>query len=201
MSMRLSVKVGELEVTVVKALCMSGSHSIVFDVAAAELRAVILRMDQSGFEVVDDATVDSLGNVTVSGDPPTSNVDPPTSNGRVSADRIDYAVGCGQACARLLEGQRADFPRDVRSPQPHFYVLTRDKDGARPDEGYRVFSRWCEIQPLVQERHEASGARTLGHRAIFKGLPSQSEVDSFIRGFQQQQTIFLNSAVRSDDPS
>ena len=202
MSMRLSVKVGELEVTVVKALCLSGSHSSVFDVAAAELRAVILCMDQSGFEVVDDATVDSLRNVTVSGDPSTSNVDPPTSNGRVSADRIDYAVGCGKACARLLEGWRADFPPDEGvALRPHFYVLIRDKEGVCPVAGYRVFSRWCEIQPLVQERHEASGARTLGHRAIFKGLPSQSEVDSFIRGFQQQQTIFLNSAVRSDDPS
>ena len=202
MSMRLSVKVGELEVTVVKALCLSGSHSSVFDVAAAELRAVILCMDQSGFEVVDDATVDSLRNVTVSGDPSTSNVDPPTSNGRVSADRIDYAVGCGKACARLLEGWRADFPPDEGvALRPHFYVLIRDKEGVCPVAGYRVFSRWCEIQPLVQERHEASGARTLGHRAIFKGLPSQSEVDSFIRGFQQQQTIFLNSAVRSDGPS
>jgi hypothetical protein len=199
--MRLSVKVGELEVTVVKALRMSGSHSSVFDVAAAELRAVILCMDQSGFEVVDDATVDSPGNSTVSGDPSTSNVDPPTSNGRVSADRIDYAVGCGKACARLLEGMRADFPPDVGSQRPHFYVLIRDKEGVCPEAGYLVFSRWSEIQPLVQDRHEASGTRTLGHRAIFKGLPSQSEVDSFIRGFQQQQTIFLNSAVRSDDPS
>ena len=198
MTMRFSVKVGELEVTVVKALSPSDCHSTVFDLAAAELRAVIASVDHSGFEVVDDATADSLGNVSVSGHAP---VDPPTSNGRVSADRIDYAVGCGKACARLLEGMRADFPPDVGSQRPHFYVLIRDKEGVCPDEGYRVFSRWSEIQPLVQERHEASGARTLGHRAIFKGLPSQSEVDSFIRGFQQQQTIFLNSAVRSDDPS
>ena len=84
----------------VKALSPSACATTVFDVAAAELRAVIASTDQSGFEVVDNATVDSLGNVPVSGHLP---VDLPTSNGRVSADRIGYAVGCGQACSRLLE--------------------------------------------------------------------------------------------------
>ena len=198
MSTRLSVKVGELEVTVVKALSLSACATTVFDVAAAELRAVLVGVDQSGFEAVDDATVDSLGFVPVSGHLP---VDLPTSNGRVSADWIGYAVGCGQACARLLEGQRADFPADVGSQRPHFYVLVRDKNQVRPDAGHRVFNRWADVQPFAQDIHEASGARTLGHMAIFKGLPSQIEVDYFIRAFQQQLTIFLNSAVRSDDPS
>ena len=197
MSTRLSVKVGEMEVTVVKALSPLDCISTVFDVAAAQLRGVIASADNSGFEAVDDATVAALGTGAVSGD---LLVDLPISNGRVSVDRIGYAVGCGQACARLLEGQRADFPADVGSQRPHFYVLIRDKDGARPDAGHRVFSRWCDIRPMVQDIHEASGARTLGHRAIFKGLPSQVEVDYFIRAFQQQLTIFLNSAVRSDDP-
>ena len=198
MTMRFSVKVGELEFTVIKDLNPSDCYSTVFDVAAAELRAVIASVDHSGFEVVDDATADSLGNVPVSGHLP---VDLPTSNGRVSADRIDYAFGCGQACSRLLEGQRPDFPRDVRSPQSHFYVLIRDKDGARPDAGHRVFTTWSCVQPLAQVIHEASGARTLGPLAIFKGLASRSEVDSFVRGFQQRQSIFLNPALRSDDPS
>ena len=80
MSMRFSVKVGELEVTVVKALSPSDCYSSVFDVAAAELRAVIAKMELSALEVVDVATADSLGNVPVSGHFP---VDPPTSTGRV----------------------------------------------------------------------------------------------------------------------
>ena len=83
----------------VKALSPSDCHSTVFDLAAADLKAIIAVMDRSGFEVVDVATA-------------VSSVDSSTSNGRVSAERIAYALGCGQACSRLLNGKRADFPRD-----------------------------------------------------------------------------------------
>ena len=109
-TMRFSVKVGELEVNVEKALSPSHSPSTVFDLAAADLRAVFAGMELSDFEMVDAATAHSPGSVPVSGHFP---VDPPTSSGRVSVDRSECAFGCGQACARLLEGQRADFPRDA----------------------------------------------------------------------------------------
>ena len=75
MTMRFSVKVGELEVNVKKALSPSRSPSTVFDLAAAELRAVDAGMELSDFEVVDAATADSLRNIPVSGYFP---VDPPT---------------------------------------------------------------------------------------------------------------------------
>ena len=187
--MRLSVQVGDLEVNVVKALSPSDCPSTVFDLAAAELKAVIAVMDHSGFEVVDVATA-------------VSSVGPPISNGRVSAARIAHALGCGQACSRLLNGKRADFPRDEGAClRPHYYVLIRDKNGDTPEAGYRVFTTWSSVQSLAQVRDETSGVRTLGPKAIFKGHPSQSEVDSFIDGFQQHQRILLNPALRSDDPS
>jgi hypothetical protein len=107
---------------------------------------------------------------------------------RVSSPRIRYAVGCGKACGRLLNGLCADFPSDEPTRlSPNYYVLVRDCDGVCPENGIAVFTRWCDIERLVRERHESSGTRTLSKQAIFKGLPSKSEVDAFIRGFREQQ--------------
>jgi hypothetical protein len=71
--------------------------------------------------------------------------------------------------------------------RPSHYVLIRDRDGVCPENGIAVFSQWCDIQPFVQECHESSGKRTLGKQAIFKGLPSKSEVEAFVRGFRELQ--------------
>jgi hypothetical protein len=82
----------------------------------------------------------------------------------------------------------ADFPKDEPTRlRPNYYVLVRDCDGVCPENGIAVFSRWCDIERLVRERHESSGTRALSKQAIFKGLPSKSEVDAFIRGFREQQ--------------
>jgi hypothetical protein len=114
---------------------------------------------------------------------------------RVSAERIMYAVGCGRACGRLLNGLYAEFPRDEPTRlRPNHYVLVRDRHGVCPENGIAVFNQFCDIEPLVNERHESSGTRTLSKQAIFKGLPSKSEVDAFIRGFREQQ----RSAAVSD---
>jgi hypothetical protein len=114
---------------------------------------------------------------------------------RVSAERIMYAVGCGRACGRLLNGLYAEFPRDEPTRlRPNHYVLVRDRHGVCPENGISVFNQFCDIEPLVRERHESSGTRTLSKQAIFKGLPSKSEVDAFIRGFREQQ----RSAAVSD---
>ena len=105
------------------------------------------------------------------------------------ADRIKHAEECGKACGRLLIGVCADFPADLPTRlRPNHYVLIRDRHGARPANGVAIFSQWCDIQPFVQECHEPSGKRTLGKQAIFKGLPSKSGVDAFIRGFGEQQS-------------
>ena len=107
---------------------------------------------------------------------------------RVSSPRIRYAVGCGKACGRLLNGLSADFPSDEPTRlSPNYYVLVRDCDAVCPENGIAVFTRWCDIERLVRERHESSGTRSLSNQAIFKGLPSKSEVDAFIRGFREQQ--------------
>ena len=67
------------------------------------------------------------------------------------------------------------------------YVLIRDRDGVCPENGIAVFSQRCDIEPFVRECHESSGKRTLGKQAIFKGLPSKSEVEASVRGFREQQ--------------
>jgi hypothetical protein len=71
--------------------------------------------------------------------------------------------------------------------RPNYYVLVRDRGGLCPESGVAVFNQRCAIEPLVRERHESSGARSLSKQAIFKGLPSMSEVNAFIRGFREQQ--------------
>jgi hypothetical protein len=82
----------------------------------------------------------------------------------------------------------AEFPRDEPTRlRPNHYVLVRDRHGVCPENGIAVFNQFCDIEPLVRERHESSGTRTLSKQAIFKGLPSKSEVDAFIRGFREQQ--------------
>jgi hypothetical protein len=82
----------------------------------------------------------------------------------------------------------AEFPRDEPTRlRPHHYVLVRDRHGVCPENGIAVFNQWCDIEPLVRECHESSGIRTLGKQAIFKGLPSKSEVEAFVRGFREQQ--------------
>ena len=70
--------------------------------------------------------------------------------------------------------------------RPNHYVLVRDRDGVCPENGIAVFNQWCDIEPLVRECHEYSGVRTLGKQAIFKGLPSKSEVEAFVRVFREQ---------------
>ena len=85
-------------------------------------------------------------------------------------------------------GMCADFPVDLPTRlRASHYVLIRDRHGTRPQNGIATFSHWCDIRPFVEECHEPSGKRTFGKQAIFKGLPSKSEVEAFVRGFKEQQ--------------
>jgi hypothetical protein len=142
----------------------------------------------SEFEVISSVASTSAGTEHYAEGILTSPAADACQTSRVSAERIRYAVGCGKACGRLLNGLCADFPSDEPTRlSPNYYVLVRDREGVCPENGIAVFSRWCNIEPLVKERHESSGTRTLSKQAIFKGLPSMSEVDAFIRGFREQQ--------------
>ena len=182
----ISVKRNDGAWTFQKTISTEQSALEIFESMCVDVRSVLREPAASEFEVISSVASTSPdtehyaeGILPASGACHTS---------RVSSERIRYAVGCGKACGRLLNGLCADFPSDEPTRlSPNYYVLVRDCDGVCPENGIAVFSRWCDIERLVRERHESSGTRALSNQAIFKGLPSKSEVDAFIRGFREQQ--------------
>ena len=160
----------------------------VFESMCVDVRGVLHEPAASEFEVISDVASTSIDAEHYAEGILTSSATGACQTSRVPSPRITYAEGCGKACGRLLNGLCADFPSDAPTRMsPNYYVLVRDRDGLRPENGIAVFSQRCDIEPLVRGRQESSGTRTLTKQAIFKGLPSESEVDAFIRGFREQQ--------------
>ena len=189
----ISVKRDEGVWTFQRKISTEQSAFEIFESMCVEVRSVlrepaVSEPAASEFEVISSVASTSAGTEHYAEGILTSPAADACQTSRVSAERIRYAVGCGKACGRLLNGLCADFPKDEPTRlSPNYYVLVRDCDGVCPENGIAVFSRWCDIERLVRERHESSGTRSLSNQAIFKGLPSKSEVDAFIRGFREQQ--------------
>ena len=159
-----------------------------FESMCLEVRGMLREPAASEFEVISSGASTSIDAEHYAEGIITSSATAARQTSRVPADRIEHAELCGKACGRLLIGKCAGFPADLPTRlRPSHYVLIRDRDGVCPENGIAVFSQWCDIQPFVQECHESSGKRTLGKQAIFKGLPSKSEVEAFVRGFREQQ--------------
>ena len=184
----ISVKRNDNVLTLRRTISTEQSALLVFESMCSEVRGTLHEAAASEFEVIRSAASTSIDAEHYAEGILTSPAADACQTSRVSAERIRYAVGCGKACGRLLNGLCADFPKDEPTRlSPNYYVLVRDCDGVCPENGIAVFSRWCDIERLVRERHESSGTRSLSNQAIFKGLPSKSEVDAFIRGFRKQQ--------------
>ena len=192
-NIEISVKRNDGAWTFQRAISTEQSALEIFESMCVEVRRVlrepaVSEPAASEFEVISSVASTSAGAEHYAEGILTSPAADACQTSRVSAERIRYAVGCGKACGRLLNGLCADFPKDEPTRlRPNYYVLVRDCDGVCPENGIAVFSRWCDIERLVRERHESSGTRSLSNQAIFKGLPSKSEVDAFIRGFREQQ--------------
>ena len=160
----------------------------VFESMCPEVRGMLHEPAASEFEVISSGASTSIDAEHYAEGIATSSAIDACQTSRVPAERIQYAERCGIACGKLLIGKCADFPPDLSIRlRPNHYVLIRDRHGVCPETGIAVFSQWCDIQPHVQDCHDSSGKRTLGKQAIFKGLPSKSEVDAFICGFREQQ--------------
>jgi hypothetical protein len=192
-NIEISVKRNDGAWTFQKAISTEQSALEIFESMCVEVRRVlrepaVSEPAASEFEVISSVASTSADAEHYAEEILTSSAANACQTSRVSAERIRYAVGCGEACGRLLNGLYAEFPRDEPTRlRPHHYVLVRDRHGVCPENGIAVFNQFCDIEPLVKERHESSGTRTLSTQAIFKGLPSMSEVDAFIRGFREQQ--------------
>ena len=189
----ISVKRNDGAWTFQKAISTEQSALEIFESMCVEVRRVlrepaVSEPAASEFEVISSVASTSIDAEHYAEGILTSSATGACQTSRVPSPRITYAEGCGKACGRLLNGLYADFPADLPTRmRPNHYVLVRDRDGVRPENGIAVFNQWCDIEPLVKECHESSGRRTLSTQAIFKGLPSKSEVDAFIRGFREQQ--------------
>ena len=184
----ISVKRNDSAWTFQKTISTEQSALEIFESMCVDVRSVLREPAASEFEVISSVASTSPDTEHYAEGILTSSAADACQTSRVSAERIRYAVGCGEACGRLLNGLYAEFPRDEPTRlRPHHYVLVRDRHGVCPENGIAVFNQFCDIEPLVKERHESSGTRTLSKQAIFKGLPSMSEVDAFIRGFREQQ--------------
>jgi hypothetical protein len=184
----ISVKHNDSDWTFRKRISTEQSALHVFESLCAEVRGVLREPAASEFEVISNGASTSIDAEPYAEGISTSSATGACQTSRVPSPRITYAEGCGKACGRLLNGLYADFPADLPTRmRPNHYVLVRDRDGVRPENGIAVFNQWCDIEPLVKECHESSGRRTLSTQAIFKGLPSKSEVEAFVRGFREQQ--------------
>ena len=189
----ISVKRNDGVWTFQKKISTEQSALEIFESMCVEVRSVlrepaVSEPAASEFEVISSVASTSIDAEHYAEGILTSSATGACQSSRVPSPRITYAEDCGKACGRLLNGLCADFPKDEPTRlRPNYYVLVRDCDGVCPENGIAVFSRWCDIERLVRERHESSGRRTLSNQAIFKGLPSKSEVDAFIRGFREQQ--------------
>jgi len=189
----ISVKRDDGVWTFQKKISTEQSALEIFESMCVEVRRVlrepaVSEPAASEFEVISSVASTSIDAEHYAEGILTSSVTGACQSSRVPSPRITYAEDCGKACGRLLNGLCADFPKDEPTRlRPNYYVLVRDCDGVCPENGIAVFSRWCDIERLVRERHEPSGTRSLSNQAIFKGLPSKSEVDAFIRGFREQQ--------------
>ena len=184
----ISVKHHDSDWTFRRAISTEHSTLQVFESMCAEVRGMLHEPAASEFEVISTGTSASVDAEHYADRILTSSATGACQTSRVPADRITHAERCGEACGRLLIGKCAGFPADLPTRlRPNHYVLIRDRDGVCPENGIAVFNQWCDIEPLVRECHESSGIRTLGKQAIFKGLPSKSEVEAFVRGFKEQQ--------------
>ena len=184
----ISVKHNDSAWTFQKTISTEQSALEIFESMCVDVRSVLREPAASEFEVISSVASTSPDTEHYAEGILTSPAAGACQTSRVSSPRISYAEGCGKACGRLLNGLCADFPSDAPTRMcPNYYVLVRDRDGLRPENGIAVFNQWCDIEPLVRGRQESSGRRTLSKQAIFKGLPSESEVEAFVRGFREQQ--------------
>ena len=184
----ISVKRNDNVLTLRRTISTEQSAFLVFESMCSEVRGMLHEAAASEFEVVSSVANTSIDAEHYAEGIATSSAIDACQTSRAPADRIQHAELCGKACGRLLIGKCADFPADLPTRlRPSHYVLIRGRDGVCPETGIAVFSQWCDIQPYIQECHESSGKRSLGKQAIFKGLPSKSEVDAFICGFREQQ--------------
>lgn len=184
----ISVKHHDSDWTFRRAISTEQSALQVFESMCAEVRGMLHEPAASEFEVISSGASTSIDAEHYAEGIITSSATAARQTSGAPADRIEHAELCGKACGRLLIGKCAGFPADLPTKlRPNHYVLVRDRDGVCPENGIAVFNQWCDIEPLVRECHESSGVRTLGKQAIFKGLPSKSEVEAFVRGFKEQQ--------------
>ena len=183
----ISVKHNDSDWTCRKTISTEQSALQVFESMCAEVRGMLHEPAASECKVISSGASTSIDAEHYAEGILTSPASGACQTSDVPAERITYAELWGKACGRLLIGKCADFPADLTTLRPNHYVLVRDREGVCPENGIAVFNQWCDIEPLVRECHESSGARTLSKQAIFKGLPSKSEVEAFVRGFREQQ--------------
>jgi len=184
----ISVKHDDSDWSIRRTISTEQSALQVFESMCVAVRGVLREPAASEFEVISSVASTSPDTEHYAEGILTSPAAGACQTSRVSSPRISYAEGCGKACGRLLNGLYAEFPRDEPTRlRPNHYVLVRDRHGVCPENGIAVFNQFCDIEHLVRERHESSGTRSLSKQAIFKGLPSKSEVNAFILGFREQQ--------------
>jgi hypothetical protein len=184
MSIKIIVKSRGIELSVEHPLNPAGSPLETFDSAVAELRGLLpysWQADQ-GFELVNASSASSTS--------PTDNQVPVNPSARASkglfpvpcwSDRLNFARECGAASARIIRGERANWPADIGlSLQSTCYVILRTKTGDIPEGGFAIHSRWSDCRESVEDI--TSGRRHPGDRSVFKGWPSQREVEAYLQG-------------------
>ena len=192
MGLDLTFSRGGVDITLHRALDSHSSDSLVasFDLAVVELRSQLTSLvETEGFELVDgqsgsqglpSSSSDLGGTPAVGG---SSSASGGIEAGIGWGERAEYARLCGEAAARVLAGERGDWPRDLvglalANPNRH-YVLLRDKTGTVPAAGYALYTKWGNIRDQVQVT-DSSGKHHISDQAVFKAWPSMQEVKIFL---------------------
>lgn len=177
-----------IEITVQHSLDASSSGSLkeAFEIAVGELMSKLPDQDQ-GFELVgdDSDSADAGSSLGFPSQLPTpKSAYKPSTKDTSWLDRLTYASSCGAASAKLLKGESAEFPKEIRhAVKNFFFVVLRTKDGQIPPPGYYVFegSGLQKIKPFLGD-FQHDGKWKPGGMSVFKGWPSKMEVEAYLQG-------------------
>ena len=110
-NIEISVKRNDGAWTFQRAISTEQSALEIFESMCVDVRGVLHEPAASEFEVISSVASTSADAEHYAEEILTSSAANACQTSRVSAERIRYAVGCGKACGRLLNGLYAEFPR------------------------------------------------------------------------------------------